>query len=96
MGRIPKLAGLSTAHACQILFMNPVPCALQGGVGRIPELMVEGLVEQGGRIEYKANVREILVEGEGEEARAVGVRLADGRVYRCVWDVWCGWDGWGA
>ena len=26
--------------------------------------------------------QEILVEGSGEEARAVGVRLADGRVYR--------------
>eukprot|EP00887_Chlorella_sp_A99_P000482 scaffold17.g482.t1 len=53
-----------------------------GGVGIIPERMARGLQEHGGRVEYKANVKEILVEGEGEAARAVGVRLADGRVYR--------------
>lgn len=29
-----------------------------------------------------AQVKQIVVEGEGESARAVGVRLADGRVYR--------------
>lgn len=58
---------------------------LQGGVGRIPELMVEGLVERGGRIEYKANVRKILTEaGPDGQERAVGVQLADGRVYRCA------------
>ncbi len=56
---------------------------VQGGVGAIPELMAEGIVEHGGRIEYKANVKQILLEGEGENARATGVRLADGRVYRC-------------
>ena len=38
----------------------------------------------GGAIEYKANVKQIVVEGEGPAARAVGVRLADGRVFR--WD----------
>ena len=27
-------------------------------------------------------VKQIIVEGEGESARAVGVRLADGRVFR--------------
>ncbi|EIE25844.1 carotenoid isomerase [Coccomyxa subellipsoidea C-169] len=53
-----------------------------GGVGRIGEELVAGLQERGSHIEYKANVKQILVEGEGESARAVGVRLADGRVFR--------------
>lgn len=53
-----------------------------GGVGAIPEAMAEGIQELGSYIEYKANVKEILVEGSGEAARAVGVRLADGRVFR--------------
>jgi hypothetical protein len=30
-------------------------------------------------------LQEIIVEGSGEEARAVGVRLADGRVFRWAW-----------
>jgi prolycopene isomerase len=51
-------------------------------VGRIAEELVAGLQEHGGAIEYKANVREILTEGEGADMRATGVRLADGRVYR--------------
>ncbi len=41
-----------------------------------------GIEDHGGRIVYKANVKEILTEGEGEGQRAVGVRLSDGRVYR--------------
>jgi hypothetical protein len=31
---------------------------------------------------YKANVKEIVTEGSGEDVRAVGVKLADGRVFR--------------
>ena len=50
-----------------------------GGVGRIPELMAEGIQELGGDVEYKANVKKILVN---EEGRANGVQLADGR---CVY-----------
>lgn len=58
---------------------------VQGGVGRIAEEMVAGLVEYGGAIEYKANVREILTEGsDPENMTATGVRLADGRVFRCT------------
>lgn len=53
-----------------------------GGVGRIPESMAEGIRERGGAVEFKANVKEIIVEGEGEQSKAVGVRLADGREYR--------------
>lgn len=56
--------------------------SLQGGVGRIAEELVEGLQQHGSAIEYKANVREILTEGDGAEMRATGVRLADGKVYR--------------
>ena len=58
---------------------SPLP---QGGVGLIPERMAEGIRERGGYVQFKSNVKEIVVEGEGEAARAVGVRLADGRLYR--------------
>lgn len=50
-----------------------------GGVGRIPELMVEGIEEKGGHVEYKAHVRKILVN---EDGKAYGVQLADGRIIR--------------
>ncbi|KXZ53863.1 hypothetical protein GPECTOR_6g781 [Gonium pectorale] len=55
-----------------------------GGVGRIGEELAEGIVEYGGHIVYKANVKEIVTEGaaDGQRRRAVGVRLADGRVFR--------------
>ena len=33
-----------------------------GGVGKIAEALVEGLLERGGRLEYKANVRSSLSE----------------------------------
>lgn len=48
-----------------------------GGVGRIPETMAEGIIEKGGHIEYKANVKKILTDN----GRAVGVELADGRKF---------------
>ncbi|CAL8470057.1 g9599 [Coccomyxa elongata] len=53
-----------------------------GGVGRIGEELAAGLQERGSHIEYKANVKQILTEGDGEAARAVGVKLADGRIFR--------------
>ena len=57
-----------------------------GGVGRIPESITDGIRELGSAVEFKANVKEIVLEEEGgegrNEKRAVGVRLADGRVYR--------------
>ena len=53
-----------------------------GGVGKIPEAMADGIRERGGAVEYKANVKNIIIEGEGENSKAVGVRLADGREYR--------------
>ena len=31
---------------------------------------------------YKANVRRILTEGEGDQLRAVGVQLLDGRKFK--------------
>ncbi len=36
---------------------------------------------------YKANVRKILTEGEGDKLKAVGVQLADGRTYRGQVDI---------
>lgn len=55
----------------------------KGGVGRIAEELVEGLLEHGGAIEYKANVRQILTHGpDADHLEATGVRLADGRVFR--------------
>lgn len=33
---------------------------------------------------YKANVKRIVTEKQGDQVRAVGVELADGRVYRCA------------
>ncbi|KAK9790545.1 hypothetical protein WJX73_008664 [Symbiochloris irregularis] len=53
-----------------------------GGVGRLGELLVEGLQERGSCMEYKANVTSITFEGEGPSKRATGVRLADGRHIR--------------
>ena len=46
-----------------------------GGVGEIPRSMAAGIVENGGVIEYKANVKSIITK----DGRAVGVKLADGR-----------------
>jgi len=53
-----------------------------GGVGMMADALVEGITERGSHVIYKANVKEILTEGEGEHGRAVGVRMADGRVFR--------------
>jgi prolycopene isomerase len=51
-----------------------------GGVGVIPEALAEGIVEHGGHVVYKANVREIVMDPQS--GRATAVRLADGRVFR--------------
>ncbi|MDJ0737463.1 MAG: carotene isomerase [Nostocaceae cyanobacterium] len=49
----------------------------KGGVGQIAQKLVEGLEKVGGKIEYQARVSRIL----RDKGRAVGVKLADGRVY---------------
>jgi prolycopene isomerase len=49
----------------------------KGGVGQIAQALVEGLVQHGGAIQYKARVTKILRQGN----RAVGVRLASGHEY---------------
>ena len=36
---------------------------------------------------YKANVRKILTEGEGDKVKAVGVQLADGRSFHGQVDI---------
>ncbi|DBA72385.1 TPA: hypothetical protein ACH3X2_010424 [Trebouxia sp. C0005] len=53
----------------------------KGGVGRIAQALADGIEEQGSSIMYKANVRKILTEGEGDKLKAVGVQLADGSVF---------------
>ncbi len=49
----------------------------KGGVGQIAEKLVEGLVAAGGKIKYKSRVTQILVKN----ARAIGVKLANGQIY---------------
>ncbi|KAL0042638.1 hypothetical protein WJX79_006071 [Trebouxia sp. C0005] len=53
----------------------------KGGVGRIAQALADGIKEQGSGIMYRANVREILTEGEGDKLKAVGVQLADDSVF---------------
>jgi prolycopene isomerase len=50
----------------------------KGGVGQIALKLVEGLEKTGGQIQYKARVKQILLENE----KAVGVELVNGKVYR--------------
>jgi prolycopene isomerase len=50
----------------------------KGGVGQIAQKLVEGLQKAGGQIQYKARVKEILVEN----GRAVGVQLSSGETLR--------------
>ena len=50
----------------------------KGGVGQIAQKLVEGLEKAGGQIQYQARVTKILLENK----RAVGVHLANGKVYR--------------
>lgn len=66
-----------------------------GGSGAIIQALVRGLEKNGGRLELRAHVEEVLVEGSGERKRAAGVRLRDGSVVRArravisnatVWD----------
>jgi prolycopene isomerase len=47
----------------------------KGGSGELARLLIRGLRKHGGRIEYRASVRRVLVE----EGLARGVELADGR-----------------
>ncbi|KAL2900911.1 Prolycopene isomerase chloroplastic [Bienertia sinuspersici] len=48
-----------------------------GGVGRIAKSLAQGLVNQGSKIQYKANVVDIILE----HGKAVGVRLSDGTAF---------------
>ncbi|MBV8883701.1 MAG: carotene isomerase [Chroococcidiopsidaceae cyanobacterium CP_BM_RX_35] len=50
----------------------------KGGVGQIAQKLVEGLEKAGGQIQYQARVTKILTES----GRAVGVELANRKVYR--------------
>ena len=48
----------------------------------ICDVAADGIEEQGSSIMYKANVRRILTEGQGDQLKAVGVQLADGRTFK--------------
>jgi prolycopene isomerase len=50
----------------------------KGGVGQIAQKLVEGLIQAGGNIKYQARVTQILTE----KGQAVGVKLANGQIYR--------------
>lgn len=49
----------------------------KGGVGQIAQKLATGLEKNGGEIQYKARVTEILLE----KGKAVGVKLANGKKY---------------
>ncbi|MFB2769267.1 carotenoid isomerase [Pelatocladus sp. BLCC-F211] len=55
----------------------------KGGVGQIAQKLVEGLIQTGGQIKYQARVTQILTE----KGRAVGVKLANGQIYRAKYIV---------
>ncbi|MEH2406037.1 carotenoid isomerase [Nostoc sp.] len=50
----------------------------KGGVGQIAQKLVEGLEKAGGKIQYQARVTKIITE----QGKAVGVQLANGKLYR--------------
>ncbi|KAI5074482.1 hypothetical protein GOP47_0010443 [Adiantum capillus-veneris] len=76
---------VSTVDACRTPMINAsmVMCDRhygginypKGGVGGIPRQLAEGLIERGGEIQYKANVKKILTK----DGKAVGVKLASGQ-----------------
>lgn len=49
----------------------------KGGVGQIAQKLVEGLLKNGGEIQYKARVTQIILEN----GQAIGVELANGKQY---------------
>ncbi|MEH2447594.1 MAG: carotenoid isomerase [Nostoc sp.] len=50
----------------------------KGGVGQIAQKLVEGLEKAEGKIQYQARVTKIITE----QGKAVGVQLANGKLYR--------------
>ncbi|MCO5548472.1 hypothetical protein L7F22_001930 [Adiantum nelumboides] len=76
---------VSTVDACRTPMINAsmVMCDRhygginypKGGVGCISQQLADGLIELGGEILYKANVKKILTK----DGKAVGVKLASGR-----------------
>jgi all-trans-retinol 13,14-reductase len=54
----------------------------KGGAASLPKAFLKQLRRQGGDLEVRARVEEILIEQEPGGLRAIGVRLADGREIR--------------
>lgn len=83
----PPPFSLSNSHSNPHSFASPLFSLLSHSHTYHPVLTqnhshVTGITERGSHVVYKANVREIVTEGAGDDVRAVGVRLADGRVFR--------------
>jgi len=53
----------------------------KGGSGAIIEALVRGVKKFGGELHLGTHVEEILVQGEGDDKRAVGVRTRGGKTY---------------
>ena len=53
-----------------------------GGSGAVVDALVRGLEKYGGELRLRSTVSELLVEGEGADARCVGVRLSNGDTVR--------------
>ncbi len=53
----------------------------KGGSGAIVDALVRGVEKFGGELRLGTHVEEILVEGEGDEKRAVGVRARGGETF---------------
>lgn len=54
----------------------------RGGAFTIPRAFLRGLKRAGGKLQLRAEVDRILIEGRGSDRRAIGVRLADGTEIR--------------
>lgn len=50
----------------------------KGGVGQIAQKLADGLERAGGQIQYRSRVKQIITE----RGKAVGVELADGKIFR--------------
>ena len=53
-----------------------------GGSGEIVDALVRGVEKYGGKVRCGTHVEEILVEGEGKNKRAVGVRTRGGTIFK--------------
>ncbi len=53
---------------------------LKGGVGQIAQKLVAGIEKAGGKIQYQSRVTKIITE----QGQAIGVQLANGKIYHAT------------